>query len=310
MFGPGCDSGCALPDGIAVHGITIGSVDPGEDKSIQVAFKVNITNNQQPQQHKACVNLACVIVSGAGGDNCQSSSECQPSQQSACDNLNVSPTSGNLPLGINANLSGHTTGGGSISSYRFNFGDGTGDFIQSGTSLNHTFNSTGTFTVRGYVKDNLGNENGGSGSCQATVAVNTTSSQRSVCDGLLVSQNSGNVPLIVNSTLSGHTENGGSIVSYKFNFGDGNGDVSQSGNSLGHTFNNVGTYVISGIVTDNLGNQAGGSLCQKVITVGQVLGTSTPPPAIPKTGAETTVLFSLFGSGTIGWILRKLRIKS
>lgn len=98
-------------------------------------------------------------------------------------------------------------------------------------------------------------------------------------------------------------------MSYKFNFGDGTGDFSQSGNALGHTFNSVGTYVISGIVTDNLGNQAGGSICQKVITVGAVLGVSTPPSAIPKTGPETAALIGLFGSGTIGWLLRKLGIQ-
>lgn len=280
QFGPGCEQGCNIADGVAFHGIDVGTVQPGENNSFQVAFKAYVSNRQPP-----------------------------PSQQSVCDNLNVSPISGNLPLGINANLSGHTSGGGSISSYRFNFGDGTGDFVQSSTSLNHTFNSLGTFTVRGYVKDNLGNENGGSGSCQATVTVNTVSSQRAVCDGLSVSQNSGTAPVYVNSVLSGHTENGGSIVSYKFNFGDGTGDFSQSGNALGHTFNSVGTYVISGIVTDNLGNQAGGSVCQKVITTGQVLGTATPPSAIPKTGPETAGLFTLFGSGTLGWILRKFRIR-
>lgn len=278
-FGPGCEQGCNVADGVAFHGIDVGTVQPGENNSFQVAFKAYVSN-QQPQR------------------------------QTVCDSLSVSLTSGNVPLTVAAGLSGHTAGGGAITSYRFNFGDGTGDFVQGGTSLNHTFNSLGTFTVRGYVKDNLGNENGGSGSCQATVTVNSVSSQRAVCDGLSVSQSSGTAPLYVSSTLSGHTENGGSIVSYRFNFGDGTGDFSQSGNSLGHTFGSVGTYVISGVVTDNLGNQAGGTACQKVVTAGAVLGVSTPPPVIPKTGPETAVLVSLFGSGALGWVLKKFKLGS
>lgn len=244
MFGPGCNGadGCPLPDGIAVHGVTIGAVDPGETNSFQVAFKVNVTN-QQPQTHKACVNSACAVVSGSGDNSCSSNSDCTVQTHYEC-------------------------------------------------------RSNACVVVSG----------GGNSTCSSDSQCQSVS-QRAICDSLSVSKNSGTAPLYVNSTLSGHTENGGSIVSYRFNFGDGTGDFSQSGNSLGHTFNNVGTYVISGVVTDNSGNQAGGSACQKVITVGQVLGTSTPPRAIPKTGPETAALFGLFGSGTIGWILRKFRVK-
>lgn len=212
-FGPGCDGGCDLSDGITVHGVTIGPVDPGVSNSFQVVFKVYVSN-QQPQRHKACANSACQMVDGAGQDTCSSNDQCQ------------------VP------------------------------------------------------------------------------SQRAICDSLTVSQNSGTAPLYVSSTLFGHTENGGSIVSYRFNFGDGTGDFSQGGNSLGHTFGSVGTYVISGVVTDNLGNQAGGAACQKVVTAGAVLGVSTPPPVIPKTGPETAVLFSLFGSGTLGWALKKFKLRS
>jgi hypothetical protein len=45
-WGPGCVNGCPLPDGIAVHGISIGSVDPGVTNSMQVTFKAHVSNVQ------------------------------------------------------------------------------------------------------------------------------------------------------------------------------------------------------------------------------------------------------------------------
>ncbi len=43
-WGPGCSSGCALPDGITVHGLSLGTVEPGTENSYQVTFKAYVSN--------------------------------------------------------------------------------------------------------------------------------------------------------------------------------------------------------------------------------------------------------------------------
>jgi hypothetical protein len=135
--------------------------------------------------------------------------------------------------------------------------------------------------------------------------------QSTYCDWLFVDPQTGNAGVTVNAQLSGHTLNGGSISQYRFSFGDGTGDTVQSGDKLSHTFNQTGTYVVSGAVIDNRGIQAGGSgACQKVVQV-VAPGVTPPPPSgkggVPSTGAESLFLplFSLLG--TFGWAIKRIR---
>lgn len=61
--------------------------------------------------------------------------------------LSVSPASGSAPLQVTADASGSTAGSSPISSYSFNFGDGTTVGPQSGATANHTYQSAGSYTV-------------------------------------------------------------------------------------------------------------------------------------------------------------------
>jgi parallel beta-helix repeat protein len=61
--------------------------------------------------------------------------------------LSVSPASGTAPLQVTADASGSTAGSAPISSYSFNFGDGTTLGPQSGATANHTYQSAGSYTV-------------------------------------------------------------------------------------------------------------------------------------------------------------------
>lgn len=61
--------------------------------------------------------------------------------------LSVSPASGTAPLQVTADASGSTAGSSPISSYSFNFGDGTTVGPQSGATANHTYRSAGSYTV-------------------------------------------------------------------------------------------------------------------------------------------------------------------
>jgi parallel beta-helix repeat protein len=61
--------------------------------------------------------------------------------------LSVSPASGTAPVQVTADASGSTAGSSPISSYSFNFGDGTTVGPQSGATANHTYQSAGSYTV-------------------------------------------------------------------------------------------------------------------------------------------------------------------
>lgn len=75
-----------------------------------------------------------------------------------------------------------------------------------------------------------------------------------ICDSLTASVTSGTAPLAVTFTLAGHVTPTGSIVNYKFDFGDGTTPVAQTASSISHTFTNSGTFTVSGTVADDAGN--------------------------------------------------------
>jgi parallel beta-helix repeat protein len=67
--------------------------------------------------------------------------------------LTVSPSSGNAPLAVTADASGSTAGSSPISSYSFDFGDGTTVGPQSNATASHTYPSAGTYKVTVTVTD-------------------------------------------------------------------------------------------------------------------------------------------------------------
>lgn len=87
--------------------------------------------------------------------------------------LKLTPSSGAPPLNVTADASGSTdTDSTPISSYRFDFGDGSAPVgPQSGATAAHTYTSTGTFTVKVTVTDTAGL----SSTASATVVVSSTS---------------------------------------------------------------------------------------------------------------------------------------
>lgn len=71
--------------------------------------------------------------------------------------LSATPTSGSTPLTVNFNASGSSdVDGDGIVSYRFNFGDGSAEVTQAGSSVSHVYNSAGTFNATVVVTDSNG----------------------------------------------------------------------------------------------------------------------------------------------------------
>src|SRR5262249_52064806 len=73
--------------------------------------------------------------------------------------LTVTPSSGTAPLFVTADGSGSTDSDGTITAYRFDFGDGTVVGPQPGSSATHTYAVAGNYTVTLQVTDNLGYHN-------------------------------------------------------------------------------------------------------------------------------------------------------
>ena len=167
--------------------------------------------------------------------------------------LSVSPASGTAPLQVTADASGSTAGSSPISSYSFNFGDGTTVGPQSGATANHTYQSAGSYTVTVTATDanNLTSQASKSVTVNAQQATGPTAA-------LSVSPASGTAPLQVTADASGSTAGSSPISSYSFNFGDGTTVGPQSGATANHTYQSAGSYTVTVTATDanNLTSQA------------------------------------------------------
>src|SRR5262249_8427288 len=67
--------------------------------------------------------------------------------------ITASPTSGVAPLAVSFSGANSTDSGGTITSYAWNFGDGS---TGSGVTVSHTYTNGGAFTATLTVTDNLG----------------------------------------------------------------------------------------------------------------------------------------------------------
>lgn len=130
---------------------------------------------------------------------------------------------------------------GTIVSYSWDFGDG-----QSGTGINpsHAYAASGLYNVTLTVTDNVG------GTSRATASV-SISNQAPVANA--GGPYSGPVNASIQFNGAASTDSDGTIVNYRWDFGDG-GDISTAeGSTPTHTYVNGGYYTATLTVTDNQG---------------------------------------------------------
>jgi parallel beta-helix repeat protein len=113
--------------------------------------------------------------------------------------LTASPASGTAPLSVTADASGSTAGSAPISSYSFNFGDGSTTGPQSGPTATHTYQSAGSYTVTVTVTDNNG--------LTATATKNVTVNAQSASPAKFVNQ------IATNYSTNSHTS--GSVTVWR-----------------------------------------------------------------------------------------------
>jgi PKD repeat protein len=132
---------------------------------------------------------------------------------------------------------------GSIISYTWDFGDGTPPITENDPITYHTYTSYGDYTVKLTVTDN----DGLTGQTETTIHV----SQHPVASFTFTPPD----PLVhelVTFDASSSTPDGGTIVSYTWDFGDGN-ITTTSNPIITHAYETYGTFTVTLNVTDSEG---------------------------------------------------------
>jgi PKD repeat protein len=158
--------------------------------------------------------------------------------------------------------------------YSWDFGDGN---TATGRAVNHKFSVGRTHMVTLVVTDAAGTTN----STVYPVAVNSVPAPVVT---ITVSPSSPPAGQLATLRANAQPAPGHSIVSYEWNFGDG--EISTTSvPTIIKTFSNAGTYVVTVTVTDDLGQKGSNSVS---INVGGGISFPTPPftvsPATPATG--------------------------
>jgi chitodextrinase len=131
-----------------------------------------------------------------------------------------------------------------IVEYRWSFGDGETD---RGVTAVHDYGDPGTYVVTLTVVDALGRTASSSQSLTVAPGVNPTALFTSSPTAPVVGQ-------VVNFNARGSAAAPGrTIVKYVWDFGDG---TSGSGAQASHTYGRAGTYVVTLVVTDDVGKTA------------------------------------------------------
>ena len=157
-----------------------------------------------------------------------------PPNQAPTAALIANPSSGDVPLPVSFDGNTSTDADGTIVSYDWDFGDGQTD---TGAIVSHTYAAAGSFTVTLTVTD----DDGATDTATTTIAVNDPSNQAPTA-ALIANPSSGDVPLPVSFDGNTSTDADGTIVSYDWDFGDGQTDT---GAIVSHTYDAVGSFTVT-----------------------------------------------------------------
>lgn len=170
--------------------------------------------------------------------------------------ISVSPTGGatvNQDLFFTAQAL--PAAGRTIARYDWTFGDGESS---SGGSTTHRYRTTGSFLVNVVATDDVGAE----GRASTTVTVGTGTPTGAMT--FLPSAPRVNQPVTFNASAITPAQ-GATIVSYRFNYGDGSPAETGTQAFQSHVYTGAATFVATVTVTDSLGRTATSSVSVPVI---------------------------------------------
>jgi PKD repeat protein len=157
--------------------------------------------------------------------------------------------------GLTASLNGSgssASDGASISSYDWNFGDGSSH--GTGATPSHAYATAGTYSVTLTVTDSMG-----AVSAPVTKSVTVT---HAAPVAVIKSATASGLALSVDGT--GSSASDGATLSYDWNWGDGTTDG--SGVTATHTYAAAGTYQVKLTVTDSLGTASAPATASVTVT--------------------------------------------
>ena len=195
----------------------------------------------------------------------------------------ATPTTGKAPLLVAFEGSGSTDADGTIVSYAWDFGDGS---TSTDADPSHTYLLPGSYSAELTVTD----DDGGVDTTTVTIEVAANVAPTAVANA---TPTAGQVPLTVAFSGSTSADSDGTIVSYAWDFGDGNSSTAADPT---YTYSSTGTYTATLTVTDDDGATDSSSVVIEVNPVPNVAPTAVAS-GTPTTGKEPlTVLFSSAGS--------------
>lgn len=187
---------------------------------------------------------------------------------------------------ISFNGSGSTDAGGSISSYSWNFGDGT---TASGVAATKSYAAAGTYTVTLTVTDNCGATSSDTASVSVSAGGGGSCSNNQTPTANAGSDSSNSPGAAVTLSGTGSTDPNNNITEYWWNFGDGQYTNWQPLATVSHVYASAGTFSARLWVRDACGAMSASDTA--IITISSGGGTNpcagnTPPTA--NAGADAT----------------------
>lgn len=160
----------------------------------------------------------------------------QPPKANAGPDITVTP---GKSITFSGSASSDTDG--TISSYKWTFGDGTS---KTGLTVTKTYATAGVYTVKLTVTDNTGAIGTDTAIATVAAAANVSPIAKAGPDV------SGTTGQNISFACTGSSDPNGSIVSYLWSFGDGS---SKSGCNVTKSYSAAGKYTVTLTVTDNAG---------------------------------------------------------
>lgn len=271
---------------------------------------------QNPGEYTAFVRIQTSGGTTARTQDCEVKIKVKQQNQPAfaCKGLSVATVDadGKLPFNVQFKATGEVSGGATIQSYLFDFGDGNSVESQNDT-VNHSYTKEGEFTATVRIKTSAGTT-AVSEACSKKIVVKQVTPVF-VCEDLAANPASGTFPLNVTFTASEKLSEGVSVDSYIFDFGEGGSQVVSKSRTVSNVYEKPGTYVATVAIKTTEGVTLPNENCKVSITVTTPPETPTTPETppseeeavIPEVLADTGVAGAaagMAGAGAIGWAVQ------
>lgn len=189
----------------------------------RIRFRVDASTNSD------WIYLDDIVIKG-----CSSSSG---QNQAPIAQFQTSGQIGEAPFAVTFDASQSSDPDGDPITYTWDFGDGNSG---SGEVANHTYQSTGTFTVKLTVSD-------GQASTDAFATIFVSSGNAAPIASFTANPTAGEAPLVVNFDASSSSDPDNDPLTYSWNFGDGN---TGTGIAPTHTYQTGGVFTATLTVSD------------------------------------------------------------